>query len=191
LFFTIKCLYLCAKVEFFGFRGQQSPILLSRLKMITKEQILEIINKKIDLQDRFLVDININPGNKIEVFFDSNKGISLSECAEISRIIETELNNNIEDFELEVSSPGLTQPFKVLEQYKKNIGNEVEVVMKNGFKSKGRLMTVLENGINVEENKIVKEGNRNKKITIKEQLFIDFKEIKYTKEVLIFKKFDK
>lgn len=191
MFFTIKYIYLCGLGRFFGFRGQQSPILLSILKMITKQKILDIIDKRLNQQDIFLVDININSVNKIEVFIDSKKGISLDECIEISRIIESELGENSEDFELEISSPGLSQPFKVIEQYKKNIDNEVEVLLKDGLKNTGKLISVLEKGITVETEKLIKEGSRNKKKKIKEQIFIDFKEIKHTKEVLIFKKFDK
>jgi len=159
--------------------------------MITKQKILDIIDKRLNQQDIFLVDININSVNKIEVFIDSKKGISLDECIEISRIIESELGENSEDFELEISSPGLSQPSKVIEQYKKNIDNEVEVLLKDGLKNTGKLISVLEKGITVETEKLIKEGSRNKKKKIKEQIFIDFKEIKHTKEVLIFKKFDK
>jgi ribosome maturation factor RimP len=86
--------------------------------MITKEQIFDIVINKLDRDNQFIVDITVKPGNKIVVVADSLKGISVDECVAISRSIEANLDRNIEDYELEVTSPGLTQPFKVEKQYK-------------------------------------------------------------------------
>ena len=60
------------------------------------------------------------------------KGITIDQCGEISKLVEASLNREEEDFEIEVSSPGLSEPFKVINQYRKNIGQEVEIVTEDG-----------------------------------------------------------
>jgi ribosome maturation factor RimP len=154
--------------------------------MITKEQIQHLVENILDPKRQFLVDISVKPGNKIGVAVDNFEGISLDECAEISRKIEAGLDSKNEDFELEVSSPGLTQPFLVIQQYKKNINREVDVLLKNGIKIKVRLISVEENGITVETRKEVKSGKKKKKEAIIENQFIEFEHIKSTKIILPF-----
>jgi ribosome maturation factor RimP len=154
--------------------------------MITKEQIFDIVLNKLDRDNQFIVDITVKPGNKIVVVADSLKGISVDECVAISRSIEANLDRNIEDYELEVTSPGLTQPFKVEKQYKKNINKEVEVLLKSGIKLKGKLVSVAQNGIDLEEQKKVKAEGSKKKQLITERTFIELENIKYTKIVLPF-----
>ena len=75
--------------------------------------------------------------NIISVFVDKAVGISIKECLQISRHIENELDREIEDFQLSVSSPGLTNPFLVKEQYQKNKGKNIIVKLKNGEKVRG------------------------------------------------------
>ena len=87
-------------------------------------------------QSQFIVEITVKPGNKIIVSIDSFTGIAIDDCVAISRSIEANFDRDIEDYELEVSSAGLTQPFKVFQQYQKNIGKNVEILFKNGQKLK-------------------------------------------------------
>jgi len=95
--------------------------------MITTEQIEKLVAEKLENKDVFLVDIRIRHGNRISVFLDSDTGVNIKTCAELSRYIEFNLDRESEDFELEVSSAGLDQPLKLLRQYVKNIGRELKV----------------------------------------------------------------
>lgn len=176
-----------ANIANFGFRGQQSPILLPKIDMITKEKVIEIIHPLLETKKKFLVDVSVSAGNKIIITIDGYSGITIDECVEISRIIESSLNRDTEDFELEVSSPGLTQPFKVLDQYKKNIGKEVEILLKSGQKFAGILENITDTGIEVILEKTVRADKGKKKIKITEKQILLFSTIKYTKLVLTFK----
>jgi len=155
--------------------------------MITKEQIIEIVEKQLDKQTQFLVEVTVNPGNKIFVAIDGYKGVSIDNCVELSRSIENNFDREIEDFELEVSSAGLSEPFRVIEQYKKNVGKQIEVLLKDGKKITCTLTSIVGNGINVEIEKQIKLEESKKKQKITEQQFIELEKIKHTKLILIFK----
>ena len=129
-----KKLYFCN--EFFGFKKRfsgdiKSPVFLN---MIEKTKISYYLTEIIDGTDLFLVDLAVKPSNKIIIELDSFKGITIDECAQVSSSLEAKLNRNVEDFDLEVSSPGLGLPFKVNQQYQKNIGNQVSVLLKSTYK---------------------------------------------------------
>jgi len=135
--------------------------------MITKEQILELIEPKVKADGAFVVEVNIKPYNKIEVLVDSETGISISYCGELSRFIEQAFDRDVEDFELEVSSPGIGHPFKVKEQYLKCLSRPVEVLTAEGRIFKGILKEVTEAGFAIEEEKKVKiEGKKKKEIKV-------------------------
>ena len=89
----------------------------------------------------FIVDVTVGLGNAISVVIDSDEGLSIDKCIEMSRHIEHQFDREVEDFSLEVSSPGLTQPFKVLRQYQKYLGKEIEIVTGKGDKWTGILQS--------------------------------------------------
>ena len=105
----------------------------------------------------FLVDIRIKPTNNIKVFVDADQGISIEKLVQLNRkLYKTLEESNFfpnGDFSLEVSSPGLDEPLKLHRQYLKNIGREVEVILTEGVKKEGKLVTVDEEGITLEEEK--------------------------------------
>lgn len=115
--------------------------------MISEQRIRELLAERIAGTDIFVVDATVRPGNLIQVEVDRPEGISIDQCVEISRYLERELDRDLEDFSLEVSSPGLGSPFKVRQQYERNVGREVEVVLKDGSKKSGKLASVSEAGI--------------------------------------------
>ena len=98
-------------------------------------------------------------------------------CAELSRYLEEHLDRDVEDYELEVGSAGITSPFKVLRQYVKNIGNEVEMLLKNGSKLTGVLKSADENGVVVSVEKKVKPEGAKRKVTVVEDESYTFDEI--------------
>lgn len=126
--------------------GLLSPILLSA-KMITEEQIIDLVHQHIEGSDIFLVEGVVKPGNMIRVHVDRPEGISVGECAGISRFINSQLDREEEDYSLEVSSPGLSTPFKVKQQYEKNIGRTIEVRLEDGERLEGKLDRVDESAI--------------------------------------------
>ena len=154
--------------------------------MITSSSIREIVSNYLDGSERFIVEIQVKPGNSILVLVDSYKGITIDECADISRFIESNLDRNAEDFQLEVSSPGLTQPFKVVQQYLKYIGTEVEVLLKDGKKIKGKLLSASQESFTVESFQKVKSTDKSKNEKQLIQHHFTLAEVKSTKVVINF-----
>ncbi len=137
--------------------------------------------------DCFFVDLKIST-SKIQVFIDSLSGVSISSCTSLNRYLQSELEatNVLEIHDLEVSSPGIEYPFKVLEQYQKAIARPVKLVLKDGKELTGELIEIKENGVVVKQRLKEKEGK--KKITRENYTEINFDNIKEAKEQLIFKK---
>ncbi|MDP4209500.1 MAG: ribosome assembly cofactor RimP [Bacteroidota bacterium] len=154
--------------------------------MITDKLISEIVNNAISQSELFIVDITVKAGNKILVLADSPNGISIDECAMISRAIEQHLNRDVEDFELEVSSPGLSQPFKVIQQFQKNIGRQVEVILKDSDKHYGKLISAENGSFTVETKERVKLEGKKKAEQVIQQHIINLDEVKSTKVVINF-----
>ena len=102
--------------------------------MITKEIIESLIEEKLVDTDFFVVSIDISTANKISVEIDGDNGFPISECINFSRQIEGNLDREVEDFSLEVSSPGLNKPFLLTRQYLKNLNKLVEVKLIEGEK---------------------------------------------------------
>jgi len=152
--------------------------------MIAKERIEQLVGEKLT-SEMFIVEINVGAGNAISVTVDSFSGLSIDKCVEISRHIEHNLDRETEDFSLEVSSPGLTHPYKVLNQYKKNIGQEVEVVTRDGEKISGILMQAGEDGFTIEAK--VKTKVDGKKLDETKPVSFSFEQIKTVKSVITFK----
>lgn len=155
--------------------------------MIEKDFIKDITDKFIQDTSMFVVDVVVKPGNVIVVELDSDEAVGIDDCIGVSRNIESQLDRDIEDFELEVGSAGVTSPFKIPRQYKKNIGNEVEVLAKSGQKLSGILKSCDENGFIITITKMVKPEGAKKKIAVDEDLSFAYDEVKYTKYLIRFK----
>lgn len=151
-----------------------------------KDKLEELVEEKLSNEPQyFLVDVKVLPSKKIEVFIDGDKGIKIEKCAEVSRYLEAYLDEEQplgEKYVLEVSSPGMSNPLKVLRQYKRRIGREVEVVMKDGRKLEGILKDADDHKIKVEE---ILFGKKKKEIGRKEHE-ISFNDFKTTKLKLNF-----
>ena len=110
--------------------------------MLNKEDIARCVEQAIKSPDIFLVEVNVSADNRVTVELDSDHGMDVDTCVEISRAIEAQFSRDDEDYELEVGSAGLTAPFKVRRQYLKNVGNTVEVLTSDGIKLRGTLAEV-------------------------------------------------
>ena len=155
--------------------------------MIEKKVVSQLVEEKLASSSNYLVDVVIKPGNLIVVEIDNDEAVSIDDCAELSRYLEEHRDRDVEDYELEVGSAGITSPFKVLRQYVKNIGNEVEMLLKNGSKLTGVLKSADENGVVVSVEKKVKPEGAKRKVTVIEDESYTFDEIKYTKYLIRFK----
>jgi ribosome maturation factor RimP len=118
--------------------------------MIDRTRIEKLVNEFIEGTGIFLVAVKVSTPNRIIVLADTMKGITIDECAELHRYIEKYFDRNIEDFDLQVSSPGLDTPFKVIKQYYRNEGSKVEVVSTEGEKVTGKLKNVTGGGFELE-----------------------------------------
>ena len=152
--------------------------------MIAKERIKAILDELLTGQDIFPVYVTVSMTNKITVYIDSMVGIKIEQCIAVSRGIESKLDREEEDFELEVSSPGAAQPFLVLEQYKKHVGKEVEVLYKSGDKIKGILQEASNTEVVIEPAPEKKKKGKKQEAKPVEKKTINYSDIKQTRAVL-------
>lgn len=155
--------------------------------MIDKNIVKNLVEQWLEGKEYFLVDIQLSSDNKIVIEIDHADGVWIEDCVELSKFIEERLSRDDEDYELEVGSAGLGQPFKVARQYEIFIGKNVEVLGADGKKVRGTLKSVDGNKFIVSVNeKVHVEG---KKRPVKMDVDHEFKmnEVKYTKYIISFK----
>lgn len=155
--------------------------------MIDKSELIKVINESLENSELFLVDVNVSRDNNIIVEIDSMDSVSIDDCANITRTIESAFDRDKEDYELEVGSAGLTSPFKVKRQYEKYLGEDVEVLTNDGRKLKGVLKEVLDETFIIGITKKVKPEGAKRPIEVIEDETINYNEIKYTKYLIQFK----
>ncbi len=155
--------------------------------MTDKNIIKQLVDEWLVGKDYFLVDIEVSTDNRIVVEIDHADGVWIEDCVDLSRYIEDHLDRDKEDFELEVGSAGLGQPFKVPQQYVNFIGKEVEVLDADGKKTKGILKAVEGNEFVVTTKvKVTPEGKKRPVLTDVDKTF-GMDKVKYTKYVISFK----
>jgi len=155
--------------------------------MIDKNVVKQLVDEWLQGNDYFLVDIDISQGDKIVIEIDHADGVWIEDCVKLSRFIESRLNRDEEDYELEIGSAGIGQPFKVAQQYVNHIGKEVEVLTEDGRKERGILKSVEGSDFVVAVNEKVKtEGVKRPILTNVDKTFTMDK-IKYTKYLISFK----
>ena len=155
--------------------------------MINKDTVRSIVEEWLDGKEYFLVDIEISPDDRIVVEIDHADGVWIEDCVELSRFIEDHLSRDEEDYELEVGSAGLGQPFKVAQQYHCFVGKDVEVLDADGKKYKGVLKAVEGNDFTVtvlEKQKV--EGKKRPQLVETDYTF-QMDKVKYTKYLISFK----
>lgn len=152
-----------------------------------KSKIENLVNSAIKENPKlFLIALNFLPNNKILVEVDGDEGISLKECVRISRAVEHNLDREVEDFSLEVTSPDIAKPLIIKRQYIKNINRNLEVKLIDNSIIEGTLKEVKENNISLQwkarEPKPIGKG----KITVVKNKTISFKDIIEAKVKLLF-----
>ena len=155
--------------------------------MTEKSIIKKLAEEWLEGKDYFLVDIEISQDNKVVVEIDHADGVWIEDCVSLSKHIEDHLDRDKEDFELEVGSAGLGQPFKVPQQYINFIGKEVEVLDADGKKTKGVLKAVEGDRFVVTTQEKVKPEGKKRPVLIDVDKEFGMNEVKYTKYIISFK----
>lgn len=154
--------------------------------MIDKNIVRDLVNQWLEDKEYFLVDVEVSADDKIVVEIDHADGVWIEDCVELSRFIEDHLSRDDEDYELEVGSAGLGQPFKVEQQYLNFIGKDVEVLGADGKKVKGVLKAVDGRSFTVSvQEKVNVEGKKRPEIQDIDHYY-NMDEVKYCKYLIKF-----
>ena len=154
--------------------------------MLDATEIRDFVEKTLEGSDLFLVDVKVKPDNLIEVEIDSDSPISIEQCEKLTREIESEFDRDKENYTLEVGSAGITSPFKVKRQYLKNIGKEVEVVLKDGKKLTGVLKAANDQNFTVVTKEKVKKPEAKRPVIEEVEHTLGYDDVKQTKYILKF-----
>lgn len=157
--------------------------------MINKDVVKAAVEDWLSQNDYFLVDVDMTPDGRIVIEIDHADGVWIEDCAALSRFLQERLGEELGEYELEVGSAGIGQPFKVVQQYINHIGKEVEVLAADGKKYQGVLQSVADDGLSFvvvvkEKQKI--EGKKRPVLVDVEKTF-NTNEVKYAKYLLAFK----
>ena len=152
--------------------------------VLLKENIKEVATRKANEINACIVDVYIGANNIIEVLCDKDNGVHIDDCLSISRYIHSEFDRDVEDYSLTVCSPGLTNAFKVKEQYFKNKGKEVVIKKNDGKRISGVLRNLLSNDDVILD--VKKKIKKSKNYSIQE-VVVSLNEIKETKLKINFK----
>jgi ribosome maturation factor RimP len=155
--------------------------------MITTQQVKQLLDEKLEGESIFVVDLKVNPGNKIMIFIDGDKGATIADCEDIHRFVESCFDREVEDFELMVSTPGIDHGLQVKRQYQKNLGREVKVSLKDGNELKGMLAEIAGDSIKITSKTREKVEGRKSKQWFERENLIPFESIKLTKVEISFK----
>lgn len=152
--------------------------------MISKSAVKQAVEEWLEGKEYFLVDINISPDDRIVVEIDHADGVWIEDCADLSRHIESRLSRDEEDYELEVGSAGLGQPFRIRRQYEIHVGKEVETQTKDGHKFHGILLSVGDESFTLGVTQKVKEEGKKRPVSKEVAMDFRFEDIAYTKYLI-------
>ena len=155
--------------------------------MITKETIKTLTEEWLKDNDYFLVDINYASDDRIVIEIDHADGVWIEDCAELSRFLQERLGDELGEYELEVGSAGLGQPFKVAQQYVNHIGDTVEVLDLEGKKVLGTLKSVDGRDFVVTVQEKQKQEGKKRPVIVDVDKAYSMDAIKYAKYILAFK----
>ena len=155
--------------------------------MIDKNAVKQLVDTWLEGKDYFLTDITISTDDRIVVEIDHKDGVWIEDCVALSRFIEDGLNRDEEDFELEVGSAGIGQPFKVHKQYEIHQGDTVEVLTAEGKELIGTLADVQPESFTVTVTEKVKEEGKKRPVMKERDVRLNFADVKWTKYYIDFK----
>ena len=155
--------------------------------MINKETIKTLTEEWLHGNDYFLVDINFASDDRIVIEIDHADGVWIEDCAELSRFLQERLGDELGEYELEVGSAGLGQPFKVAQQYINHIGDTVEVLDQKGQKVMGTLKSVDGRNFVVTVQEKQKQEGKKRPVIVDVDKAYSMDDVKYVKYILAFK----
>ncbi len=155
--------------------------------MIDSKKIKALVDEWLEAKDYFFVDATVDKDNNIVVEIDHKDGVWIDDCCELSRFIESHLDRDEEDFELEVGSAGIGQPFKVLQQYVNSTGKEVETMTADGKKLTGVLTAADESGFTLSYKEKQKVEGKKRPVQVDVERTFGYGDVKWTKAVIDFK----
>lgn len=155
--------------------------------MIDLNEVIDVVNGALAGTDAFLVEASVSADNRIVIEIDSTSSISIDDCATISRVVEAHFDRDVEDYELEVGSAGLTSPLRVRGQYDKNVGNQVETLTADGRKLRGLLTAAGDDSFTIAVERKVKPQGAKRPVVVTEEITLKYSETKYTKYLIDFK----
>ena len=155
--------------------------------MINKETIQTLTEEWLKDNDYFLVDINFGADDRIVIEIDHADGVWIEDCAALSRFLQEKLGDELGEYELEVGSAGLGQPFKVAQQYINHIGDTVEVLELDGKKVQGVLKSVEGTNFTVTVQEKQKQEGKKRPVLVEVDKTYAMDGVKYAKYLLAFK----
>ena len=155
--------------------------------MINKEIIQTLTEEWLQGNDYFLVDIIFGADDRIVIEIDHADGVWIEDCAELSRFLQEKLGDELGEYELEVGSAGLGQPFKVAQQYQNHIGDTLEVLQADGKKVQGVLKAVDAPSFTITVQEKQKVEGKKRPVLVDVDKTYQMDEIKYAKYLLAFK----
>lgn len=159
-------------------------ILTLKKKMIDKKAVEKAVSEWLEGKEYFLVDLSVSADDRVVVVIDHAEGVWIEDCADLSRHIESRISREEEDYELEVGSAGLGQPFRVRRQYEIHVGKPVETQTKDGKKHRGTLLAVDDSGFEVGVVQKVKEEGKKRPVTKEVPTRFTFDDVAYTKYLI-------
>lgn len=155
--------------------------------MIDSRIVKNLVDEWLEGKEYFFVDATVDKENRIVVEIDHKEGVWIEDCCDLSRYIESKLDRDVEDFELEVGSAGIGQPFKVLQQYINNIGNDVELMQADGKKIEGQLVDANENTFKVKYAEKQKVEGKKRPMLVEVEKEFAYGDAKWVKAIIDFK----
>ena len=155
--------------------------------MINKETIQTLTEEWLKDNDYFLVDINFGTDDRIVIEIDHADGVWIEDCASLSRFLQEQLGDELGDYELEVGSAGLGQPFKVAQQYVNHIGDTIEVLDLDGKKVQGVLKSVEGTNFTITTQEKQKQEGKKRPVLVEVDKTYTMDGVKYAKYLLAFK----
>ncbi len=155
--------------------------------MIDKNMLILLVEEYLKDAPNYLVDLTVGVDNSIIVEIDNDEGVDIDDCAALNRHLEAHLDRDIQDFELTVTSAGLTSPLKTRRQYHKYRGKEMEVLTRAGIKHSGVLLSADDEAFTLRVTRMVKLEGAKRKKEVEEDLSFRYDDVKHTKYLIRFK----
>jgi ribosome maturation factor RimP len=184
--FLLNIIYFCGRLWEYWI-GDSGPLFYNFDILIDRTRIENIVNEALKDSEVFLVDILISRTNVIQVFIDHQAGVSLDHCISVHRFIEDQVDREQEDYELQVSSPGLGQPIRVFRQYIKAIGEKLDIILEDGDLIRGTLLEAKPAETDRAGELVVRQAGTKRKPAPEEPLVIQISRIKTAKVEIDFK----